>query len=184
MKLYFHYENIIIYCNFLPIFIIRKFWKFCFPSTPFPPTRGSWGSAGQCPVPLCARHSASAYLPPTCFAGSWFASAPTHLAKPRTFASLFPPLAALGFGSHSAKKKKMALRHPLSKNKTPTLQFLLYPSLFSNPCCSMESRVNLQHCNTNRLKEIPFCCATQFNRSNNPSVKRTVRGILAPLNSF
>ena len=148
------------------------------------PREGAWGSAGQCPVPLCARHSASAYLPPTCFAGSWFASAPTHLAKPRTFASLFPPLAALGFGSHSAKKKKMALRHPLSKNKTPTLQFLLYPPLFSNPCCSMESRVNIQHCNTNRLKEIPFCCATQFNRSNNPSVKRTVRGILAPLNSF
>ena len=143
------------------------------------------GVMGECrAVPGPPMRSASAYLPPTCFAGSWFASAPTHLAKPRTFASLFPPLAALGFGSHSAKKKKMALRHPLSKNKTPILQLLLYPSLFSNPCCSMESRVNLQHCNTNRLKEIPFCCATQFNRSNNPSVKRTVRGILAPLNSF
>ena len=147
-----------------------------------PPTRGSWGSAGQCPVPLCAR------LRRTC--RPLVLRARGSLPLPLTSQSQEPSPPFFRHWRHSAsvptlqKKKKMALRHPLSKNKTPILQLLLYPSLFSNPCCSMESRVNLQHCNTNRLKEIPFCCATQFNRSNNPSVKRTVRGILAPLNSF
>ena len=181
MKLYFHYENIIIYCNFLPIFIIRKFWKFCFPSTPFLPAWGHGGVPGSARSPYALGFGVlAAHL--FCGLVVRFRS---H--SPRKAKNLRLPFSATG-GTRLrfplCKKKKMALRHPLSKNKTPTLQFLLYPSLFSNPCCSMESRVNLKHCNTNRLKEIPFCCATQFNRSNNPSVKRTVRGILAPLNSF
>ena len=105
----------------------------CQPS-PYSRTRPPRGGMGECrAVPGPPMRSASAYLPPTCFAGSWFASAPTHLAKPRTFASLFPPLAALGFGSHSAKKRRWLFAILFQKTKLQPFSSCSTPAFFPIP---------------------------------------------------
>ena len=78
----------------------------CQPS-PYSRTRPPRGGMGECrAVPGPPMRSASAYLPPTCFAGSWFASAPTHLAKPRTFASLFSATGGTRLRFPLCKKKE------------------------------------------------------------------------------
>ena len=104
----------------------------CQPS-PYSRTRPPRGGMGECrAVPGPPMRSASAYLPPTCFAGSRFASAPTHLAKPRTFASLFPPLAALGFGSHSAKKEDGSSPSSFKKQNSNSPAFALPQPFFQS----------------------------------------------------
>ncbi len=94
------------------------------------PREGAWGSAGQCPVPLCAR------LRRTCH--PLVLRARGSLPLPLTSQSQEPSPPFFRHWRHSAsvptlQKKKMALRHPLSKNKTPILQLLLYPSFFPIP---------------------------------------------------
>lgn len=49
---------------------------------------------------------------------------------------------------------------------------------------SISSNAYLQHCRTNKLKEMLFSDAVLLSFSNNGSVKRTVRAILALLSSF